>query len=40
MPDFFRSHFMLGNNFGVFKVFIIRVRLLLFYQELFHVTYN
>ena len=39
-PIFFRNHFLLGNNFGVFKVFIIRVRLLLFYLELFHVTYN
>ena len=30
-----RNHFMLGNNFGVFKVFIITVRLILFIKNSF-----
>ena len=34
-PILFRNHFMLGNNFGVFKVFIITVRLLLFIKNSF-----
>ena len=31
----FRNHFLLGNNFGVFKVFIITVRLILFIKNSF-----
>ena len=34
-PILFRNHFILGNNFGVFKVFIITVRLLLFIKNSF-----
>ena len=34
-PILFRNHFMLGNNFGVSKVFIITVRLLLFIKNSF-----
>ena len=34
-PILFRNHFMLGNNFGVFKVFIITVRLILFIKNSF-----
>ena len=29
-PILFRNHFMLGNNFGVFKVFIITVRYIIY----------
>ena len=34
-PILFRNHFMLGNDFGVFKVFIITVRLILFIKNSF-----